>query len=58
MNPLELKVEHYKQRVAELSVNYEEQVANLRVQLTLIDQELQELKAKNESEEAEDTSSE
>lgn len=58
MNPLELKVEHYKQRVAELSVTYEDKIADLRVQLTLLDEELRELKASNESEETEDTTGE
>lgn len=30
----ELKLQHYRQRVAELSVEYEERIANLRVEYT------------------------
>lgn len=57
MNPLELKVEHYKQRVAELSVTYEDRIADLRVELTLVSQELEEYKSR-EAEETEDVVSE
>ncbi len=40
----ELKVQHYRQRVAELSVEYEERIANLRVEFTQLDAEVQELR--------------
>jgi len=55
MDRRDLKIEHYKQRVAELSVQYEERIADLRVELTEVsdllqqkNQELEELKAADE----------
>lgn len=42
MDRNELKIEHYKQRVAELSVQYEDRVADLRVEVTLLTQQLNE----------------
>jgi len=38
-----LKIEHYKQRVAELSREYEEKVADLRVQVTILSDSLEKL---------------
>lgn len=36
----DLKIEHYRQRVAQLSVEYEEKIADLRIQVTLDNEEI------------------
>lgn len=43
MDRKDLKIEHYKQRVAELSVQYEDRIADLRVELTELSQQVQQL---------------
>lgn len=43
MDRKDLKIEHYKQKVAELSVQYEDKIADLRVELTVVTQERDDL---------------
>jgi uncharacterized protein YeeX (DUF496 family) len=44
MDKKDLKIEALRQRIAELTVQYEDRVSDLRVDFTLVSQELEELK--------------
>ena len=46
--PLQLKVEAFKQRIAELTVAYEDKCADYRVQIHLLTENLQETLQANE----------
>lgn len=48
MDRKDLKLEHYKQKVAELSVQYEDRVADLRVEVTILSEQVQEKDAEIE----------
>ena len=48
----DLKISSLLDRIASLTANYENEVANLRVTLTVVKRELDALKEKNVSEEA------
>lgn len=44
MDRNELKIQALRERVAQLTVDYEDKVADLRVELTIVSQELEEYK--------------
>jgi 16S rRNA C967 or C1407 C5-methylase (RsmB/RsmF family) len=47
MNELEMKVQAFKERLAELTVTYEDRIADLRIEITRVVNENNELKQHN-----------